>query len=238
MHRVKAGCGMNFSKFFHLKELVICCTAICLFYLNLQGAERFDLRNDPSKYSDLIQEELAGIGGSQWVQQSQMRAGADQTQSGINKVIRLDVNNELRTFKAYTNKMGLTQVRLQQYFQEIPIWGHHIRTSIKDRRVLRIKGNIILKIDSDINHTSPAISEEEALLFAKAKLNELKGTQDWRFRNEQVKLVIYLSDTSKAKLAYSISYYADTAEGLPTRPYFIINAQTKEIIKQWEGLTH
>jgi Zn-dependent metalloprotease len=51
-------------------------------------------------------------------------------------------------------------------------------------------------------------------------------------------LVIFVH-AGKARLIYAVSFFADVAgEGHPTRPIFIVDAQTGEVLYEYEGLTH
>ena len=58
------------------------------------------------------------------------------------------------------------------------------------------------------------------------------------FRDESSELVIYL-DGKTAKLAFAVRFFADTFEGgQPTRPTFLVDASSGEILFEYEGLTH
>ncbi len=52
--------------------------------------------------------------------------------------------------------------------------------------------------------------------------------------NETTELIIYVGDHGVARLAYFVSFFEATSD--PARPYFIINATTGDIIKEWDGL--
>ena len=55
------------------------------------------------------------------------------------------------------------------------------------------------------------------------------------FENERSELVIYLDDGTP-RLSQAVSFFADAAgSGKPTRPTFIVDALTGEIVFEYEG---
>ena len=51
-----------------------------------------------------------------------------------------------------------------------------------------------------------------------------------------MELVIRLGENNIAQLVYNVSYLIP-GEGL-SRPHFVIDAKTGEVLDQWEGLAH
>jgi hypothetical protein len=67
---------------------------------------------------------------------------------------------------------------------------------------------------------------------------DFPDTDEVIFKNEQSELVIYLDDGTPL-LSQAVSFFADTVGGgKPTRPTFIVDALTGEIVFEYEGLTH
>ena len=69
---------------------------------------------------------------------------------------------------------------------------------------------------------------------------DAKHTEKKTIRDE-AKLMIYLGEDKVGQLAYMTNYYIQDGgkEKRESRPYRIINAKTKKIMKKWEGLaTH
>lgn len=60
------------------------------------------------------------------------------------------------------------------------------------------------------------------------------------YKNEQSKLVIYpQGKDNQPILAYVVSFFVDTTDAAnPARPFFIVDAKTKSILKEWNGLAH
>jgi hypothetical protein len=67
---------------------------------------------------------------------------------------------------------------------------------------------------------------------------DFPDTDEVIFKNEQSELVIYLDDGTPL-LSQAVSFFADAVGGgKPTRPTFIVDALTGEIVFEYEGLTH
>ena len=136
-------------------------------------------------------------------------------------------------------KTGLTHSRVRQLHNGIPVWGHNIVITENDRgTIVQMNGTAIYNIGQDLNMLVPAIDAETALDFGKSLVNTSFTARNWNFENESSELVIYVDDSNTAKLAYAVSYFADTLRGgQPTRPTYIIDAISQEILFQYEGLT-
>ncbi|CRQ74148.1 Pseudolysin precursor [Pseudomonas aeruginosa] len=70
-------------------------------------------------------------------------------------------------------------------------------------------------------------------MLAQAKSLKAQGRKT---ENDKVELVIRLGENNIAQLVYNVSYLIP-GEGL-SRPHFVIDAKTGEVLDQWEGLAH
>lgn len=161
------------------------------------------------------------------------------------KALGLEAENTLSAKKTTTDRSGNLHTRYQQIFNNIPVWGHEIILHEDNQGKLRgISGNLVKNISHDFSSPQSLLSKytsTDALHFAKQAYSEDRNitTDASLYENEQSELVIYIDDDQTAQLVYYVNFYTDsTAGGQPARPYFLIDAQSLTIIKQWEGLTH
>jgi len=140
----------------------------------------------------------------------------------------------------FTDELGNTHFRQQQTFQGIPIWGEHvnIRTN-KAGLVDNLHGKLVRDIDGDISSTVPSLAGETLLEGLKqGKIMKLVEGDKASFDNETIELVIFINEENVAQLAYEISFFVESDQGTPSRPFYIIDAHDGTVLKHWEGLTH
>ena len=153
----------------------------------------------------------------------------------VASALTLSADNDLREIMIRKGQHTTKYIHYQQYFKGVPVWGDNLIIVSKKGVIKKVRGKIIKKISDDLSDVKPAFSSQSALTLMKNN----KKYSGMQFRNEKSKLVIYIDESNKAHLVYYVSFFADVADGgKPTRPYFLINAKTKKVLKQWEGLTH
>jgi len=104
--------------------------------------------------------------------------------------------------------------------------------------ILGLTGGESLKDGASIK-TDPSISEDEALIIATNHMGDDPDAVETH--SIHITLEIYVEDQEATVnvisfLAYSLSYTI-WRNGKPSRPSFIINANTGDVIRQWEALT-
>lgn len=130
---------------------------------------------------------------------------------------------------------GNTRVKLQQYYQGVPIFGESVVASINEQHgYSNISGNYIKAIAQDISNISPSLSPEKASEIAQN--NDLEFTSSSVIENLESQLFIWLDQSNKAHLVWLISYVHHGDK--PTRPHVIIEANSGKVLDQWDGLTH
>jgi len=153
----------------------------------------------------------------------------------------LGPRNKIKEFREIKNrKTGIVYRRYRQYFRDIPIWGEHVLITSKNDITRKTRGRIVKEIIRDIKDITAALDPATALeLMKKQKESDFSPSATLTYKNEKEELIIYLDNDGKARLAYFISFFADIPPGgQPTRPNYIIDAKTGDILKYWEGLTH
>ena len=139
----------------------------------------------------------------------------------------------LRTY----DTAGKSVTRYEQTYRGIPVWGEQIVVTRNTKgAVTALHGHAVYDLAADLDTDRPTLDAAEVLTQMKdMSLADLPDTGI--FRNERSDLVVF-PDEVRARLAYAVSYFVDTVDGgAPSRPHFIIDAHTGEILKHYEGLT-
>ncbi|MCP4348776.1 MAG: hypothetical protein GY795_25135 [Desulfobacterales bacterium] len=183
------------------------------------AVRKIDLRKNPNKLRHLFPNTLEGLKNT--------------------PVIVLDDYNELKvvTISEFSSNSG--HARYRQYFRGVPLEGYRVNVALMSDGELKIRGTLTEGIDLHIRDVTPAFDEDTALASMKSRHRQDKGiTADLNYRNERSELIIYAYKENAAYLAYEVSFFAASEEaGIITRPYFIFDAKTEEILEQWDGLT-
>jgi vibriolysin len=131
--------------------------------------------------------------------------------------------------------------RYQQFYKGIPIFGAQVTVSqnsnalkATDKNVNMLSGGLVNgHIFSDIElNTNPGLSPWQALQIAKGHYS--KSTDA---REEKTELQIRPSKDNQLTLTYRVSFRS-FSQDKPAWPFFIIDAQTGEILKQWNNIQH
>ncbi|WP_057832304.1 M4 family metallopeptidase [Colwellia sp. TT2012] len=149
-----------------------------------------------------------------------------------------------KAVKTVTLTNGTKKTRYQQLYMGVPVYGTSVVAPTAVPGIMSMtstigstaQGNILTGIAGDIKNTKAKYSDKAALniLRASNNINNVSLVQV-RTENEQSELFVYLDDNGVARLVYLTSYFVH--QPTPSRPYAIIDANTGEIIKKWEGLT-
>jgi vibriolysin len=151
----------------------------------------------------------------------------------------LGANSNLEVIKVYGGPNGNVITRYQQTYKGVPIWGEHvIVTTDAKGTVVALHGHAIKGLGDDLVSTTPAFAADVALeeMQALSAKGMPKGVV--LYENETSELVVYAVER-QPKLAYAVSFFTDIdgKGGHPSRPHYIVDAQTGEILFKYEGLT-
>ncbi|WP_432473506.1 M4 family metallopeptidase [Amphritea sp. HPY] len=142
--------------------------------------------------------------------------------------------------KEKTDQQGFSHSRYQQTYMGVPVWGEAVVIS-RDQsgRTINVHGRLIRNLTDGITNTTPSLKQSDALNAMKNLAQKRRNSfAELTFSNSSSGLVIYLNGEFPT-LAYAISFFADTDEGGdPTRPTFIVDAHSGQVIFEYEGLTH
>jgi Zn-dependent metalloprotease len=195
--------------------------ALALTATAATAAQPVNLRQDPS----VLRQLQAGNG--------------NVADAAIAAALGLSAEESLQATRTVTDILGGTSTRYRQQFRGVPLWGEEIIVSRDEAgRVTNLNGRVVRDLARELNQTQPALTDAEVLALMRDRTLAERGQNAARFSNERIELVIYL-DGSTPKLSYSVSFFADSeAGGQPTRPTFVVDATSGEVLFSFEGLTN
>jgi vibriolysin len=131
---------------------------------------------------------------------------------------------------------GTQTVRMQQTFKGVPVFGRSIAVE-QDAQGNSLVANGIVTSDLqvDLASVTPKIDEARAIALLGKQATTLAGAVA-KPENAKADLYVYPGDGVPARLVYLTSFFSGGDH--PTRPTAIIDANTGQIIEQWEGLTY
>ncbi len=163
-------------------------------------------------------------------------AAADTVHARHERALGLDADSRLLLVDRKTT-LDVRNHRYQQTFRGLPVFGEHIVVSEDAAGNVRtLFGQKLDGLAAQIPAGRPRLAASRALSIAKgAGLGNRVGFM--RTRDEQAPLMIHVDDAGRARKAYVVTYFADSARGgSPMRPTVIVDAETGRVLKQWNNL--
>ncbi|MET3116222.1 Zn-dependent metalloprotease [Undibacterium sp. GrIS 1.8] len=140
---------------------------------------------------------------------------------------------ELQAVRSKTYANGKVVTRYQQFHQGIPVWGEGVVEQVAPGAAQpTLSGAMLRNLTNDLPTAKPLYSATQALTLAKTQAR-VNSTE-----NDQSKLHVKLGANNVAQLIYVISFLDTSNPNKPSRPHFIIDANTGAVLEKWEGLTH
>jgi Zn-dependent metalloprotease len=138
------------------------------------------------------------------------------------------------------SRNGRRVSRYVQTYRDIPVWGKQLVVSRSENGAIsRLGGTLVGGIAADIGQTDPGIDRNVMVdsLRAEVAAGYVSGLPV--FEREKGELVIYIDEDSNARLAYEVEFLADIdGGGEPSRPTFVVDANTGEVLKSYDALAH
>lgn len=168
------------------------------------------------------------------IEKIELRTAVPVTVANLAENIGLDSFSRLEAMRSAPTIHGMRTVRMQQTWHGVPVFGATATVEIDDSdAVTRQHGDVYVGLSDDLTRTRPKLTQAQAQdLWRKQSIATLNATVEPR----DAALMIYPQENGKAKLVYQLSYFV--AGEHPSRPTAIMDADTGEVLRQWEGLTH
>ncbi|MCV2366102.1 M4 family metallopeptidase [Paucibacter sp. DJ1R-11] len=145
-------------------------------------------------------------------------------------------SEELKPLRSQSYDNGLVVTRYQQLYQGVPIWGEGVVEHVANgSKTATFSGALLRNLNQDLAHTQPSLSAASVLTVAKSLVNGVFKVSNTE--NEQVTLYVKQNDKGVAQLVYLVSFLTSKGDE-PSRPYFLIDANSGSVIERWEGLNH
>lgn len=151
-------------------------------------------------------------------------ASSDQ----LNQMLGLSNDYQYRSEKSVAFPSGKTKHRMGQFYKGVKVMGYSVVSEKSALGVFsNVSGEFISQIETDIQSVVPVLSDAEVLTIAQ------RNTPRGQAKNQVADLFIHF-ENDLARLVYQTSFVVYGDE--PSRPMAIIDANTGEIIKEWDGL--
>lgn len=130
--------------------------------------------------------------------------------------------------------------RYVQTYRNVPVWGRQlIITRSADGRISGLRGSLVRGIAGEIGQRSPGIGRDAMVNTLRTEVAAGYPVDLPIFEREKAELVIYIDDQDSARLAYEVEFLADVdGGGAPSRPVFVVDATTGEVLESWDALAH
>ena len=201
-------------------------TALALVAAGASAADRSDLHREDMVR---VKQSNAAIAKSGTVSMAHSRHA---------QALGLDADSRLFLLDRKTDR-GVRNHRYQQTFRGLPIFGEHVIVNEDvNGNVSTLFGQKVDGLAAEIPAGRPRLSNSRALAIGKsAGLGNRVGFM--RTTAEKSELMIHIDDNGRARKAYVVSFFADTARGgAPTRPTVIVDADSGRILQQFDNLQH
>jgi pseudolysin/vibriolysin len=163
----------------------------------------------------------------------QFESAASVTVANLTGSVGLDSFSRLEATRSAPTVHGTRTVRMQQTWHDIPVFGAIATVEIGDGDVVRRqRGDVYVGLAADLPRIQPKLTSAQTQdLWRKQSITTVNASVEPR----DTKLLVYPQESGKARLVYQLSYFVDGER--PSRPTAIVDADTGEVLHQWEGLT-
>ncbi|WP_113063542.1 M4 family metallopeptidase [Oleiagrimonas sp. MCCC 1A03011] len=130
---------------------------------------------------------------------------------------------------------GTDTVRMQQMYNGVPVYGRSIAVEQNAQgQALVANGPVAQSFNLSASDMRAKLTGDRAVEVLRGRHNPFMAPGQ-SIHNAKADLYVYPESQGQARLVYLTSYFA--AGNQPARPTAIIDANTGEIIEQWDGLT-
>lgn len=157
----------------------------------------------------------------------------------------------LHQVKQETDSNQMLHLRLQQYYQGVPVWHAtsviHLTASNPQKGLLsqlnaktRMNGVVYEGLESDLAATPTyalsSAQKSKALQEAQYAFEKKVGAVGLSYQKESVQTIVYVDESKKAHYAFLISFYYDDGLTGAHRPNTIVDAETLQVYRTWDAV--
>lgn len=129
------------------------------------------------------------------------------------------------------SNLNSRHIRYQLYYKNIPVWGHQLILHKTNKSADYLTGVDVSGIEKEVMSVDGKLTAEEV---EKKILATNKDTIIYK----NIEKIIYLDSNKKSHLAYQLSMYTNNPDTFVASPQYIVDANSGELLKQWDDLTH
>jgi pseudolysin len=146
--------------------------------------------------------------------------------------------NRLQLVSQHTDKNHVSHVRMQQYYQDFPVYGGYIITHSKlplqnllhAQKTVTMNGVVHLNLQKELGAPSPTFVNAGK----QALVEFTQSLQTTRLRDAKVWPVVYIDEEANAFWAYHVTVFVE--DDVPQRPSAILDAKTFLPFITWNDL--
>lgn len=146
----------------------------------------------------------------------------------------------LRLLGSRQTQDGRQVTRYVQTYRDIPVWGRQlVITRSGAGMITRLGGELVQGMAAELGQLDPALDGNTVLAGLRSRVAAGISTGNAVFERERAELVIHVDDGGVARLAYSVEFLVDSAQGgEPSRPVFVVDAQSGAVLQDYDALAH
>ncbi|MDW6005055.1 M4 family metallopeptidase [Vibrio mangrovi] len=158
------------------------------------------------------------------------------TSHNIPQVLEMTQGNSVSEIRRIQSPAGGYSIRYRQTYHGVPVWGKQIIIHRNQHgKIKAMNGELVSDIARQVGSVQARFSATEA----RTRVQQGYLSRGDHITNQKTELVIYLDAYQDAHLAYDIQFLAESEQRMePTRPTFILDAKTGDVLMQMEGLAH
>ncbi|NMH66071.1 M4 family metallopeptidase [Shewanella salipaludis] len=178
----------------------------------------------------------ANVSAAQWQDVARLSSNPSTAssvmQQSLSQQLNLGNDHRMEEVRRVKTRSGKEKARFRQMYQGVPVYGSSLVAEANSFGLMQASsGQVLTQLEQDLSSVAAKLSAKQALQRLAGH-----GIKTDKLENVQSQLYIYLGDNDQARLVYQVSYFE--AGEQPRRPFGIIDANTGEIVKQWDGLNH
>lgn len=151
---------------------------------------------------------------------------ADKSGIAVDFLSKKSSNGDFKVKKIYSDDLGLTTVKLEQQYNNTPIWGADLNVNIDEKGVVKsVIGNVLDIKGKLITTPGYGVSKQEAIDIAMKDL----GIEPELLEEAMPEIVIYNSDTVPCYV-YKFEFVYDSPT--PGRWIYFVNANTGSVMNK------
>ncbi len=174
----------------------------------------------------------------------------------VNRGLNLNVpSTSIRETGRFTDFNKTVHVRFQQYFRNYPILNAHgvVHISQPPRSVRALpgliaaveskktmNGTIYQNLEADLNQASNVVFTEQQADRAQQAALQIFTSKNAKMKisNASSKLQVFMDQKQQAHWVFKVTFKGEPVSDnvLPTRPVYILDAETFKVYKQWDEI--